>query len=165
MNRPLIVGVMGGAQVDADTLEAAYQLGVLIARQGWVLLNGGRRAGVMDASARGASDQGGLTVGVLPDENASQASPHVKIPICTGMGGARNVVNVLSSNVVVACRGGAGTVSEIALALKYGKTVITLDFDTGDLFRRYRLEGKLLDAETPDQAITIITRMFERSGQ
>ena len=161
MQRPLIIGVMGGGQGDAATLDRAYQLGAMIAEQGWVLLNGGRASGVMDASARGAADHDGLTVGILPEDTTVNASQHVRIPICTGMGSARNVINILSSNVVVACRGGAGTISEIALALKHGKTVITLDFSTADLFHAYRHKGRLLEAGSPRQVIETIKQRFK----
>ena len=160
MNRPLIVGVMGGGRIDAETMSLAYQLGALIAQQGWILLNGGRNSGVMEASAKGAAGQKGLTVGILPDDGPTQASPHVRIPICTGMGSARNMINVLSSDVIVACQGGAGTISEVALALKHEKTVITLNFPTGDLFGAYRQTGRLMEAATPQQVIEKIHDLF-----
>ena len=115
--KKIIIGVMGGGRAEAQTLDAAYRLGKLIAREGWVLLNGGRAAGVMEASARGASEEGGLTIGILPDDRPGRASEYIDIPILTGIGDARNYVNVLSSDVVVACPGRAGTLSEIALAL------------------------------------------------
>ena len=61
MQNQLIVGVMGGGMADRESAEAAFQLGSLIASQGWILLNGGRNAGVMAASARGAREMyGGL---------------------------------------------------------------------------------------------------------
>ena len=60
------------------------------------------------------------------------------------MGDARNAVNVLSSDVVVAMRGGAGTLSEVALALKAGRTVIALDFDPGSGFARWHDTGQLV---------------------
>lgn len=128
MSHPPIIGVMGGGTASARAEQAAYKLGELIARQGWILLNGGRNAGIMAASAKGAADAGGITVGILPDAHATDTCPHIQIPIYTGMGGARNAINVLSSRVVVACPGGAGTLSEIALAIKHGKPVILMDF-------------------------------------
>jgi uncharacterized protein (TIGR00725 family) len=67
MKRVLIVGVMGGKNVPANCLADAYQLGALIAQQGWILLNGGRNAGIMAASSEGAAEHGGLTIGILPD--------------------------------------------------------------------------------------------------
>lgn len=156
MQRPLIVGVMGGGDAAPDDLAQAYRLGQQIARQGWVLLNGGRNAGIMAASARGAWDAGGLTIGILPDADRRHASPYVQIPVLTGMGSARNAINVLTSDVVVACPGGAGTLSEIALALKHGRPVVLLDFDVQELFARHAAEGQLYLAATPEAAVAWI---------
>jgi uncharacterized protein (TIGR00725 family) len=144
---------MGGGSASEKALAGAYRLGALIAREGWILLNGGRNAGIMDASARGARDQGGITLGILPDESLERCSPAIDIPVVTGMGSARNCINVLTSRIVVACPGGAGTLSEIALALKYGRPVILLDFDVGGAFDRYRRLGLLSTADTPEAAI------------
>lgn len=152
----MIVGVMGGAAVDDGTLEKARELGERIALEGWVLLTGGRNTGVMDASARGAREAGGLVIGILPDDHWGRVSPHVTIPILTGMGSARNSINVLSSHVVVACPGGPGTISEIALALKAGRRLILMDFDTGGIFDRYERAGRLDRAETPQAVIALI---------
>ena len=159
MKKQVIVGVMGGGQASAPDIQAAYELGALIADQGWILLNGGRNAGIMDASARGARDQKGITVGILPDDSIRRASEHIQIPIVTGMGDARNNINVLTSNIVVACPGGAGTISEIALALKNKKRVILLNFDTGTVFEDYRRKGLLFEAETPEEVIETIKRL------
>ena len=165
MGRRHIIGVMGGGTVSAGDLAAGYDLGRRIAKEGWVLLNGGRRAGIMDASAKGAADRGGLTVGILPDDNDAGVSEHIHIPVLTGMGSARNVINVLSSSVVVACAGGAGTLSEIALALKHGKTVITLNFDIGRAFDEYRKAGRLLAVESPEEAIERIRNVLDCADQ
>ncbi|WP_373499059.1 TIGR00725 family protein [Desulfococcus sp.] len=148
-----IVGVMGGGAADEETMEKARELGERIALEGWVLLTGGRHAGVMAASARGAREAGGLVVGILPDDHWGRVSPYVTIPILTGMGDARNIINVLSSHVVVACPGGPGTISEIALALKAGRPVILMDFDTGGIFDRCEREGRLHRDKTPRAVI------------
>ena len=88
-----IIGVMGGgSSATAYTCGQARRLGELIANEGWVLLTGGRNAGVMDAASQGAKAAGGLTVGVLPDAHKERLSEHVDIPIVTGMGNARNVI-------------------------------------------------------------------------
>ncbi|AQV01398.1 TIGR00725 family protein [Desulfococcus multivorans] len=156
LGNPMIVGVMGGADVDPTVLKNAHELGMRIAREGWVLLNGGRNAGVMNASAQGAREAGGIVVGILPDNHCRQMSPYVTIPIVTGMGSARNAVNALSSHVVVACPGGPGTISEIALALKAGRCVILLDFELRGIFERAEQEGRLRQAKTPRAVIEII---------
>jgi uncharacterized protein (TIGR00725 family) len=125
----LIVGVMGaGDPATQQDIENAYRLGQYIASEGWVVLSGGRNSGVMDAVSRGAKSQDGLTIGILPHQNSSM-SDAIDIPIITDMGNARNNINVLSSRIVIACGMGAGTASEIALALKARKPVILLTED------------------------------------
>ena len=155
---------MGGGSATAADTSAAYRLGELIAENGWILLNGGRNSGIMDASARGARERGGLTVGILPDDNLSVASAYVDIPVITGMGSGRNIINVLSSDLVVACPGGAGTFSEIALALKHGKPVVLLNFSVGTIFDAYRKAGQLFFAETPEEAVAIAWRETGADG-
>jgi uncharacterized protein (TIGR00725 family) len=153
-----VVGVMGGGEADPEQLALAYELGRLVAESGWVLLNGGRASGIMDASARGAHEAGGLTIGVLPDDHDGRASRHLDVAIRTGMGSARNAINVLSSDVVIACTGGAGTLSEIALALKAGRPVIVLGFDLGAVFSAYERSGDLVTVRTPAEAIAAARR-------
>jgi len=126
MPRP-VAGVMGpgGDATDADKANA-FKLGKLLAESGWVVLSGGRDAGIMREVNRGAKSVGGLTVGILPSASA-RVSQDVDVVIVTEMHNARNNINVLSSHVVIACGdGGPGTVSEIALAMKAGKPVILL---------------------------------------
>jgi uncharacterized protein (TIGR00725 family) len=159
MKKPLIIGIMGGGNVAHEDEKIAYRLGSMIAKKGWILLNGGRNAGIMKASAKGAFDHGGLTVGILPDDNCDRVSEYIKIPIITGMGNARNCVNVLSSNVIVACPGGLGTLSEIALALKSSKTVILLNFDGEKALKHYNNKDLLHYAKTPEEVIDIIKKI------
>jgi uncharacterized protein (TIGR00725 family) len=153
MGKSIIVGVMGGASATEASWQAAYRLGALIAERGWILLNGGRNVGIMEASAKGAHDAGGITVGISPDETDQQVSPFIRIPILTGMGSARNCINVLSSHIVVACPGGPGTLSEIALALKYRRQVILMACDVGELFGKYVRRGQLIRTETPEETV------------
>jgi uncharacterized protein (TIGR00725 family) len=156
-----IIGVMGGGSVKDATQKMAFQLGGLIAREGWILLNGGRNAGVMAASAAGAKAHGGLTVGILPDGQDDGLCPDIDICIRTEMGNARNCINVLSSDVVVACPGGAGTISEIALALKSGKPVILISFDIGLCFAEQMKRGQLMEVDTPELAVDVIKRILK----
>lgn len=153
--RRTIIGVMGGGRVPAEIVAMAKELGQRIAAKGWILLNGGRNAGVMAASAKGAAEAGGLTIGILPDNDAQDAAPHIQIPIPTGMGSARNLINVLAANIVIACPGGPGTISEVALALKHGKPVICLGWDPGSLFKTFADQGKLQHASTPAEAVEL----------
>lgn len=153
--RKIIIGVMGpGNGATAVDLDNAYQLGELIAKEGWVLLTGGRKAGVMDAASRGAKAAGGLTVGILPDRDRQGISEAVDIAIATDSGNGRNNINVLSSDVVVACGMGLGTASEVALALKNGKTVVLLNDDSESYNFWLRLAPERVTiAYCPEEAI------------
>lgn len=163
MKKTSVIGVMGGGSASPQTIEKARRLGRLVAREEWILLNGGRDAGVMTASAMGASQEGGITVGVLPGSTLEGVSPHITIPIVTGLGNARNVVNVLSSDVVVAFKGGAGTISEIAIALKSGRPVLLIDIELGNLFREYQQSGQLQEANSPEDAIRKIRKILSKA--
>jgi len=159
-----IIGVMGpGGGAGSKDLENARRLGTLLARQGWVVLCGGRSVGVMDAVCKGAKEAGGLTVGVLPDDDAVGASEAVEIAIVTGMGNARNAINVLSSDVVVACGMGTGTASEIALALKANKDVILLG-DHKEAIEFFSAIGKekVTVARDPEDVIAIAKQILKR---
>lgn len=148
-----VIGVMGsGRPLDEAARSVAIELGAMIARRGWVLLTGGRAAGVMEAASRGAREAGGLVIGVLPDADAASASEHLDVAIRTGMGDARNAINVLSSDVVIALPGGAGTLSEIALALKAGKPVIAVGWDPGAAMHE-AAHGRLTLVGSPIEAL------------
>ena len=125
MNR-VRIAVCGGASSRDSALQLAFQVGGEVARAGAVLLTGGG-GGVMAAANRGAAAQGGMTVAILPGAEPPQPLPDVTLPICTGIGQARNLVLVLSAEAVIAVGGEWGTLSEIALAAKHGRPVIGLD--------------------------------------
>lgn len=129
MKRKPVIGVMGGGVADAATTVLAEELGAAIAQEGWILLNGGRDAGVMAASARGAARAGGVVLGILPGRDHAGAAPDLTIAIPTGLGDARNAINVLASDVVIALPGGPGTLSEIALALKNERPLLLLGWE------------------------------------
>lgn len=159
MPRRFVVGVMGaGDRARESDLALAFELGGAIAAKGWILLSGGRNTGVMDAVNRGARNAGGMTIGILPDSDRSAASEALDVAIVTGLGSARNYVNVLSSDVVVSCgAGGAGTASEIALALKAGKPVVLLkDRPESKAFFTAIGNGLVRTAESIEDAVSLI---------
>lgn len=157
-----IIGVMGpGEQASSATMSLAYELGQQIAQAGWVLLTGGRNAGVMAAASQGAQSAGGLTIGILPDQDMHQMSPNIDIPIITGMGHARNVINVLSSQVIIACGIGLGTTTEVAFALKTQTPVIFLGVEPQvhiwfEQLAHRAIPQTLLASEAMQQAQTIL---------
>ncbi len=119
------VSVVGADEVDAGTAATAEALGRQLAERGHDLVCGGR-GGVMAAACRGAAAAGGLTIGILPGEDPTAANPHVEVAIATGMGHARNALVALNGDAAIAVDGGPGTLSEIGLALAYGRPVAGL---------------------------------------
>lgn len=142
--------------------KTAFELGKRIAEQGWILLSGGRNKGVMDAINRGAKSADGLTVGILPAKDNSNTSEFVDIPIITGMGSARNPINILSSSVVIVCGMGPGTASEAALALKEKKHLILLtENQAGKDFFNSLDKDHVHIANSPQDAIVIAKKLVE----
>lgn len=124
------VSVIGAGSCGPETAEVAYALGREIARQGHVLVCGGL-GGVMEAACQGAVEAGGETLGILPGNDRTAANPWVRTALVTGLGPMRNYLVVLNGDLVVAVEGGAGTLSEIGLALKSGRTVVALGRHSG----------------------------------
>jgi len=161
--RRTVIGVMGAAEPGPASLAAARELGRLLAARDWVVLTGGRPEGVMAAACAGAKQvPGSLTLGILPSAEGG-VGPDVDLAVFTGMGDARNAINVLTSDVIVACGvEGPGTASEVALALKAGTPVVLLGASPAarEFFRELRASGRLVEAATPAEAITRIEEML-----
>lgn len=132
--RNKVIGVVGGRDAGADLLRIATEVGREIARAGAILICGGL-GGVMEAASKGAYEEGGTTVGVLPTEEKTAANPYIKVPIATGLGIGRNVIISRTADALVAVGGGYGTLSEIAFALQLGKPVVGI--------RSWDVEGML----------------------
>ena len=120
------IGVIGDAICSEKIMSLAEEVGREIAKRKGVLICGGL-TGVMEGAARGAKKEGGLTIGIIPSESADDANPFIDIPIVTGLQDARNVIVVRSSEAIIAIHGKYGTLSEIALALKFKIPVIGLN--------------------------------------
>ncbi len=120
------VAVCGASEATPSQLEAAREVGKLLARAGAVVINGGF-GGVMGAASEGAAVEGGTVVGILPDPDRAEANAHLTIAIATGLGQARNAVLVTAADSVIAIGQGWGTLSEIALAQRLGRPVFALD--------------------------------------
>lgn len=129
----MIVGVIGGSEATAEILSLAEEVGSLVARGGHVLVCGGL-GGVMEAAAKGAKQEGGLTIGILPGGTKSEANQHIDIAIVTNMGHARNAIIAHTADSLIAVDGKYGTLSEIGFGLAIGKKVVGLhswDCDPG----------------------------------
>jgi len=157
------IGVMGPAVCSPQCRRLARDVGFHIGRQGGILICGGL-GGVMEAAAAGVREAGGITVGILPRAAAADANPYIDIPIVTDMGHARNVINVLTSQVIIAVHGAYGTLSEIALALKSGTPVVGLE-----TWRLIPPQGgsvpEITVADTPEDAVRLALTLIQNRAR
>lgn len=161
------IAVIGQSGPISDLLQdVSYRVGAAIARRGGVLFSGGRD-GVMAAVSRGAQEAGGLTIGILPGDDPTEANPYVDIPITTGLGmDSRSLVLVHAVDAVIVIGGANGTLMELSAAYHCGRPVVALG-STGGWAHRIRLaayEEKYLDhrrrvelkfADDPEEAVAI----------
>jgi uncharacterized protein (TIGR00725 family) len=141
--------------------KIAYETGAEVAKSGAVLITGGL-GGVMKASAHGAKDAGGLTIGIIPQNDASFANEYCDIVIPSGMGLARDFLTALSGDGVIIIGGGSGTLSEVCAAYMHKKPMVSIK-NTGGIADRYadqyldhRQQVKIIGAEDPKEAVKLL---------
>jgi uncharacterized protein (TIGR00725 family) len=117
------VAVIGPGDASAAELAVAEEVGARLVDLGATVVTGGL-GGVMEAASRGAKSRRGLTIGLLPGLDRSEANGWVDVAIATGLGEIRHALIVRTSDALVAVGGGVGTLSEIGFALKLGRPVI-----------------------------------------
>jgi len=105
--------------------KVAYDVGMEIAKSDSILITGGL-GGVMAAAAHGAKNANGLTVGIIPQADASEANEFCDIVIPTGMGLTRDFLNALTADGVIIVGGGSGTLSEVCAAYMYKKPMVAI---------------------------------------
>ncbi len=144
MNRKPVIGIIGGGSCTPEIADLATAVGREVAARGAVVLCGGL-GGVMEAACRGAKEEGGLTIGVLPGESRDDANAFVDIALATGLRDARNVIIARSCDAVIAIDGQYGTLSEIAFCLKFDVPVVGLS--------TWRVDPRVLAVETAAEAV------------
>ena len=150
INKQKIIAVIGGWQCSKEEAKIAEEVGRQLARQGAILVCGGL-SGIMEAACKGASSEGGVTIGILPGESRQAANPYVQIPIVTGLGYARNITVVKSAQAVIAIDGSYGTLSEISHALQSGIPVIGLN--TWTLSINSKQDNSIIPARNATEAV------------
>ncbi len=144
---PKQIAVIGAGKGSKEIEKLSEEVGREIAMSGSILICGGL-GGVMEAAARGAKEKGGITVGILPGTDESEANEYIDIKIVTAMSHARNAIIARTADALIAVGGGHGTLSEIALGLKSGKRVIALEVNES----LADVKGVSL-AKTPSEAV------------
>ncbi|MGF1471397.1 MAG: TIGR00725 family protein [Rubrobacteraceae bacterium] len=140
------ISVIGAGEADEGLYGRAREVGRLVAERGGTIVCGGL-GGVMEAAARGATEAGGVAIGIVPDEDRSRANRYLSYSVATGMGQARNLAVVSSADGVIAVGGEYGTLSEIGLARKVGRRVVSLG--------SWDLPGDVIPASSPEEAVEL----------
>ena len=154
--REKLIAVIGGGQPSPEEVRLAEEVGRELARRGATLICGGL-GGVMEAACRGATSEGGLTIGILPGNTPDTANPYVGIPLVTGVGYARNIAVVKSARAVIAVGGSYGTLSEIAYARQSDIPVIGLN--TWSISRNGQVDSSIIVVDDPIQAVDTALRL------
>lgn len=144
-----VVAVIGAGECDASLFKLAREVGRRLAEAGCIVVSGGL-GGVMEAASRGASEAGGLVVGIVPGADPSAANEHVTLAVATGMGDARNAILANTAAAFIAVAGEHGTLSEIAFALKRKKRVVSLG--------SWEVDPAVEVASSPEEAVRLATR-------
>ncbi|MGE5692378.1 MAG: TIGR00725 family protein [Candidatus Zixiibacteriota bacterium] len=147
-----IIAVVGGSTVSTEVYQTAREVGRSVAEAGALLITGGL-GGVMEAASQGAKEKGGMVIGILPGFSRQDANPYVDIPIVTGLGDGRNMLIVQTAQAIIALPGKYGTLSEIALALKIGRPVVSLG--------SWEISSDILKAQTPREAVEKAMKMID----
>jgi uncharacterized protein (TIGR00725 family) len=150
---PRYIAVVGRGECTPQEARVAEEVGEQLAKQGAVLVCGGR-SGIMEAACRGAKSAGGTTIGILPGVDRRGANDYVDYAIATGLGEGRNLVIILTADGVIALPGEFGTLSEISFALIHNKPVVSLgSWEVSDRIKR---------VGTPAEAVEYIMLEVEK---
>lgn len=152
-----IIGIMGPTKASEEDLRNAYQIGKYCAEKGYVTLTGGLKYGIMNEALKGAKENGGLTIGIMPTDEKNEFSEYADIPIVTTMKAGRNYIEVLTSEVIVACGIAAGTSSEISLAIKPGRKIILVGlYEEANQFYQKLAPNQVFVAKDYQEAIELL---------
>ena len=146
--------------------KLAYETGYEVAKSNSILITGGL-GGVMKAASRGAKENNGLTVGIIPQNDMSEANEFCDVVIPSGIGLMRDFLNALSADCVIAIGGGSGTLSEICASYMYSKPIVVLKNSGGtatkfaDQYLDHRKNVKIIGADTPKHAMEILLEQIK----
>lgn len=157
VNGPLYIAVIGAGYVSDPAIDqTAEAVGAEIAGRGHILICGGL-GGVMQSAARGVKKNGGVSIGILPQDTRKSANPFLTYSIPTGFGHGRNFLIALSADGVIAIAGRSGTLTEIGFSLKLEKPLVVMETAGDGFFNKLGLPVKF--ANDPKEAVEAIEKL------
>ena len=166
----LVISVSGSSGADNKlsdgVLSVAERVGEAVAVRNLVLLTGGK-GGVMRAACKGAKNNGGTTIGIVPFSK-DEANEFVDIILTSNMGYGRNRLVVSMADAVIAIAGRWGTLNEISEALMQQKPLVLVKGSDGvvDKLVRYDFisesDGFVGFATDPEDAVVQALRLIRK---
>lgn len=145
--------------------KIAFDAGVQVAKSGCTLICGGL-GGVMKAACKGAKQSGGLTIGIIPQNDHIFANEFCDVVIPTGMGHTRDFLTALSADGVIVIGGGSGTLTEVCASYMYKKPIAAIK-NSGDVASKYadqyldhRKNVKIFGANSPKEAVDYLLKQI-----
>lgn len=137
-----VISILGDRNIEKDSIkwELGYRISKSLVDNGYRVLHGGigtlSRA-VYEGAVSSSQYIEGCVISIVPGFDPSIASNNSDIQIATGLDEYRNVITA-NTDAIVAIGGGAGTLSEIALAWMLKRLIICLKVDgwSGELAGR-----------------------------
>ena len=145
-NRQIVV--IGSSRSSKALNKIAHEVGTEIAKKGYILVCGGK-GGIMEAACKGAKQNNGFTIGIIPElypeENYDNKFTDIIIP--TGLNFSRNYIVQNSGVAIIMIGGSFGTLSELAYALQFNRKVIALKSKWS------KIDKKIIVAKTAKDAV------------
>ncbi|HPR41546.1 MAG TPA: TIGR00725 family protein [Candidatus Methanofastidiosa archaeon] len=148
------VSVIGSSTENGEMYRLSHELGRELANKGHSVICGGK-GGIMEAVSKGVHECGGLVVGILPDDRRGCGNRYLSAEIVTGIKEMRNLIVVLSGDVIVAFPGSYGTVSEMSFAMRYNKKMVIVRPD----LHKYLVDGT--NVSFADDLVGIMNKISE----
>ncbi|MDO8443457.1 MAG: hypothetical protein Q7S78_00480 [Candidatus Azambacteria bacterium] len=173
------IAVSGAAETDhcnANALDMALEMGKEIVRQNGVVVTGAT-IGIPYWAARGAKEEGGISIGLSPaaTEKAHVKSYHLPtdyfdLIVYTGFDySGRNLLLTRSSDAVIVICGRMGTLNEFTIAFEDDKPIGVLEGTggTADMIREvversHRGPGKIVYDSDPKHLLEKVLRIVKK---
>jgi len=172
--RKIQIGVIGSSadlKYSKKTIIAAEKIGYYIAKSKQILCFGAEKDydSLSAAANRGAKKIDGTTVGFTYNKG-KRIKEDCDIIVSTGLerGGGRELVFILSCDVIIGISGGSGTMTEYLIAYQANIPIIALKGYGGwtdkiaGTFIDDRKRMKVLTSFTPKQAVQLALRIVKK---